>query len=369
MRRHTILRSTVLLSGCLAAVSLATALPAQAQFPLDPRALLGRMTAPLRQMLPHPPRPRTVSREPSRRDEAAEPELGRLGLVGPLTWPTAYEDVIGYTFWPKDYEDAYRQHGFSDITLAIVMPTDNAPPPEARRRAETTGSAANDAASANACTNTPVQNDWPKAQIAQTVQLDGSQRNALDRLQTTINSAAKSVRASACRDVGALSPPDRLEANVQRLWAVQNATVVIRGALKNFYDTLSDEQKAKFRAAPEPQPADTKNSSQPMGRLQQACAQGADDDRLVKQIQRNVRPTPQQKASVEMLAKTSGGMAQYLMASCMQPTPDDPLARLDSANGRLTAINYAATTMEIALNQLYGALNDEQRKRFEALGR
>ena len=27
----------------------------------------------------------------------------RLGTVGPLAWPTAYEDVVGFTLWPKEY--------------------------------------------------------------------------------------------------------------------------------------------------------------------------------------------------------------------------------------------------------------------------
>jgi hypothetical protein len=154
---------------------------------------------------------------------------------------------------------------------------------------------------------------------------------------------------------------------VQRLWAVQNAGVVIRGALKDFYDTLTDEQKAKFQTASQANPpGDSRNTGNPMGR-QQACTQGADDDRLIKQIQQTVRPTPRQRPSIEMLGKTAGGMEQYLMASCSQPTPEDPLARLDAANNRLTAINYAATSMEVALNQFRAALSVDQRKKFDTL--
>lgn len=383
-------RYVVFMAGILAAAAVVPS-GAQAQFPLDPRALLGRITAPLRHMLPHPHFRQRVIHSPRISAPAHEAdthrapdaqrvtevqrsapaqETSKLGVVGPQVWPSAYQDVIGYTFWPNDYGAAYRQHGFGDITTAILTPAETAPPAaEARRRQpETTGSASSDASSAPPCDTRAARSDWPKVQIEQTVQLNDTQRNALDNLQATINDAANALRASACRDTAALGPMERLEATVQRLWAVQNAGVVIRGALKNFYDALSDEQKSKFRIAPDNQPNESKNAANPMGR-QQACAPGAGDDRLMKQILQTVRPTSQQKQSVEVLSKTSAGMAQYLMASCAQPTPDDPLARLDAANDRLTVINYAATSMEVALNQFSSALTDEQRKKFDALGR
>jgi hypothetical protein len=367
MRRHVIL-----MTGLLAA---ATLLPtaAQAQFPFDPRALLNRMTAPLRHILPHPPvRHRSANRSAAQETTARAPseqETIGLGVVGPRTWPSAYEDVIGYTFWPNDYEADYRQHGFGDIAGAILAPPEKGPASaDTRSRASTTGSAS--ASVAPDCDDTRVRNDWPRAEITRAIDLNDNQRGALDRLQTAINDAAKSVRNGACQSADTSTPADRLELAVQRLWSVQNASVVVRGALKDFYDTLSDEQKAKFRPAPDKAKAektDSKPGDNPMNR--QACAQQAGgDERLMKQIQQAVRPTRQQKAGVEALAKTAGGMSQYLTASCAQPTPDDPLARLDAATGRLTAINYAATSMEVALSQFSAALTDDQRKKFDALG-
>lgn len=365
-------RSAILVAGLLAATSV---LPpsAQAQFPFDPRALLNRLTAPLRHALPHPPaRHRGASRPPAQESAAprapSEQETAGLGTVGPRSWPSAYEDVIGYTFWPNDYEAEYRQHGFGDVVAAILEPPERGPASASaqRRPATTTGSGAG---SVNPdCDETRVRTDWPKAEIEKTVELTDVQRGALDQLQTAINNAAKSVRAGACQPIDTVNPSDRLEATVQRLWAVQNASIVIRGAAKNFYDSLTEEQKAKFRLAPDKARADGRPGDNPMNR--QGCAQQADmSERLMRPIQQTVRPTPQQKASVEMLGRTAGGMNQYLMASCAQPTPEEPLARLDAATGRLTAINYAATSMEVALNQFSAALTDEQRKRFDTMGR
>lgn len=364
-------RSAILVVGLLAAMPM---LPtsAQAQFPFDPRALLNRLTAPLRHALPHPPARHRSANRPERETTASrapsEQEVMGLGTVGPRSWPSAYEDVIGYTFWPNEYEGEYRQHGFSDVVAAILAPPERGPASaDAGRRPVTTGSAV---ASPNPdCDDARVRTDWPKADIERTVELNDTQRTALDQLQTAINNAAKSVRNGACQPSDAATPADRLETAVQRLWAVQNANVVIRGAAKNFYDTLTDEQKAKFRLASDNKArVDGKPGDNPMNR--QGCAQQADvHERLMRQIQQTVRPTPQQKANVETLSRTAGGMNQYLLAACAQPTPDNPLARLDAATGRLTAINYAATSMEVALNQFAASLTDEQRKRFDAMGR
>ncbi|MCK9913412.1 Spy/CpxP family protein refolding chaperone [Microbacteriaceae bacterium K1510] len=345
---------------------------AQAQFPFDPRALLNRLTAPLRHALPRPPvRHRSASRPPAQETTASraptEQEIIGLGIVGPRSWPSAYEDVIGYTFWPNEYEAEFRQRGFGDVVAAILAPPERGPASaDAARRPVTTGSAV--ASADPECDETRVRTDWPKADIERTVELNDTQRSALDQLQTAINNAAKSVRSGACQPSDAATPADRLETAVRQLWAVQNAGIVIRGAAKNFYDTLTDEQKAKFRLVPDRARADGKPGDNPMNR--QGCAQQADvHERLMRQIQQTVRPTPQQRASVEMLGRTAGGMNQYLMAACARPTQEDPLARLDSATSRLTAINYAATSMEVALSQFSAALTDEQRKRFDAMGR
>ena len=39
----------------------------------------------------------------------------RSARSGPLTWPTAYEDVIGFTLWPSEYGERLRSHGIGDV--------------------------------------------------------------------------------------------------------------------------------------------------------------------------------------------------------------------------------------------------------------
>jgi hypothetical protein len=62
-------------------------------------------------------------------------------------------------------------------------------------------------------------------------------------------------------------------------------------------------------------------------------------------------------------------MAKLLIASCAQPVPADPMARLDSADDQLTAMNYAATTVQVAFDDFYGKLDNEQKARFDSLSR
>jgi hypothetical protein len=45
------------------------------------------------------------------------------------------------------------------------------------------------------------------------------------------------------------------------------------------------------------------------------------------------------------------------------------MARLDNANDQLTAMNYAATTVQIAFDDFYLKLSNDQKSRFYSLGR
>jgi hypothetical protein len=373
MRRHILLTVGV--------VTAATILPgaAEAQFPFSPRGFLGAVTAPLRGMLERLPHGSVHRHRPSRGAEAnrvappeqdQEQDQAKLGWVGPLAWPTAYEDVVGYTLWPNDYGEDFRQHGFGDIVATIVGPL-RAPAPTVvgTNRPETVG-----AAPSNACDdNSATQSDWPGIQVGQTITLTPEQKTTLDKLQVASAEAVKTIKAG-CIDAAQRPPTQRLTELEQRLWQVQNAGSLIRAPLKAFYDSLTPEQKAKFTVqAPAAQDTrgDPRAANNAMGRQLQACAaqSAGDADRLIKQIQQAVRPTPQQRAGLEAFGKASSDMAKLLIASCAQPMPADPVARLDAADNRLTTMNYAATSVDVALNAFYGGLTSEQKARFDTLGK
>jgi len=384
MRGRTILLATVL----AAAISLPDASYAQ----LSPQGIIGGITRPFRHMLGHFrhfPRghhrraaieSRASAPAPSRASGSAPsnalstPAGARLGWVGPPGWPTAFEDLVGFTFWPDDFTPRLRGRGF-DVIADTITGRFDVPRPA---RTATTGTAfTNDAdneLSMGRCgDNANSDSNWPAVRIEQIMQLSDAEHAALENLQTTTSQSAKTIRANCVGPAAGAASPDRLRALVQTVWAVRDAGISMREPLKNFYDTLTVAQKNSFvRQLPQNSPPpDPKEAGTEMNKQFQACAsQNVEKaERMIKEIEMRVRPNKDQAASLENLHKVSGDMAKLLIASCAQPVPADPMERLDSANDQLTAINYAATTVQIALDEFYLKLNNDQKVRFDSLTR
>ncbi len=371
-------RTTILL-GMLGA---AVAIPDLAQAQFSPQGLIGGITRPFRQMLghlghyPRGHRHRTATAD-SQAPAAAPsneppPSTGsRLGWAGPPAWASAYEDVLGFTFWPDDYAPRLRSRGFDVIADTITGHIDA--PRRADRVATTGTGVGSDASNAKTvCDDSGTRNVWPAARIEQILQLTDSEHEAVEKLQYAILQSIKPVK-SDCGASAELSPPDRLGALVQMVWAVRDAGISVRAPLKTFYDSLTTTQKNSF-ASRSPQtepPAQANAANSGMNKQYQACAaQNAEKaERLAKEIEMRVRPTKDQAASFENFHKVSSDMAKLLIASCVQPIPADPMARLDDANDQLTAINYAATTVQIAFDNFYAKLDDGQKTRFNSLSR
>jgi LTXXQ motif family protein len=351
---------------------------------LSPQGVIGGITRPLRQVIGrfgHRPRvrhhraraaePRAVAAAPA---ETAGIPGSRLGWVGPPAWPNAYEDVLGFAFWPDDYAARLRGHGFDVIADTI---TGRLELPRSLARTATTGSAVrSDAEGENSvdqcgdASNTT--SNWPSSRIEQVLQLSNVQHAALDKIQSATVQSAKKIRAD-CRGLGPLAPPDRLRALVQTLWTVRDAGISMREPLKNFSELLTNTQKNSF-VSRQPQkmpPPESNTASEGMNKQYQACVSqnAARAERMIKEIEMRVRPDKDQAQSFENFHKVSSDMAKMLIASCVQPISPEPLARLDAANDQLTAINYAATTVQIAFDDFYRKLKSDQKARFDSMAR
>ncbi|MBM3530028.1 MAG: hypothetical protein FJX62_18255, partial [Alphaproteobacteria bacterium] len=335
------------------------------------------------------PEPYRPSREPS-----------QLGLAVPLTWPSAYEDVVGFTLWPNSYDRRLRSHGIGNVLAAIFAPS------ELARSRQASAAQPGAMAALDPCTNaSQTVADWPGRQIELAIKTSRTQRAAIDKLRAAVSAATASIR-TACRNDTLLTPVARLRSLQNHLWAVQEAAIQLRAPLAEFYDSLSDEQKQQFMVAaqqaasgaaaqmaaanPE-QTASTQASAQAKTGANQAAASadpraaiqagaGAISPELARmcgmplsrewpvgQIAQAVRPNAAQQASLEALQKTAFEMGQLLMASCMTPPLPTPIERLDAATDRLTAVIFAASNVALALNDLYGQLSDEQKARFDTL--
>jgi hypothetical protein len=307
-------------------------------------------------------------------NEAASITGSRFGWAGPPVWPNAYEDVLGFAFWPDDYAARLRTRGFDVIADTISGRFDL---PRTLARTATTGAAVRSDADDNGPTDrcnddTSAQDKWPATRIEQLLQLSDTQHDALEKLQSATAQSIKTIKAT-CRDPGALSPSDRLRALVQTLWAVRDAGIFVREPLKTFLDTLTNAQKNSFVGhLPENgSPPVPKTASGDVNMQYQACAsQNAERaERLIKDIEMKIRPNQEQSASLEKLHKVSSDMAKLLIASCAQPVPNDPLARLDAADDQLAAMNYAATTVQITFDEFYAKLDKDRKTRFGSFRR
>ncbi len=94
----------------------------------------------------------------------------------------------------------------------------------------------------------------PIDRIAQAVQPTPAQRSVLDELKDASGKAAEGLKAD-CPTYQVLTFTGRVEAMEKRLSAMLDAVKTVRPALTKFYDSLGDEQKARFnslRSAPRP---------------------------------------------------------------------------------------------------------------------
>ena len=193
---------------------------------------------------------------------------------------------------------------------------------------------------------------------------------AYDELRARLIEGGKAINAR-CLAAEPDSPTERLAALEQRLWALRDAGQLVRPALKAFYDTLSDQQKAKFTTIADPPAPDSgKVAMAPMGQRYQACAaqSAGETDHLIAEIEKKVRPGRAQQAGLDDLRNKSAQMEKLLLASCARPIANNPLARLDAADERLVAMNFAASNLEMALNNFYASLDSRQKARFQSLG-
>jgi LTXXQ motif family protein len=300
-----------------------------------------------------------------------------IGWVGPLFWPYAYDDFVDYafypyaydTFWPYAYDDFYDgmfgayAEGYGGTYAAVG-------PPESyggRRSASAhggRGSAAGRSVGADLCSGqTAGLTDWPIERIAQTVEPNDAQRAALDELKDATAQALDILKA-ACPTALPSTPTGRIEAMRQRLEAMQQAVRTVRPALDKFYQSLNDEQKARFSAL-----GSDDNQQQAKRDLTQACGERASGiaSLPLQQIERAVQPDEAQRAALKQLQDATSQAANLLRSDCPTDRALTPVGRLQAMEQRLDAMLRAVQTVEPALQKFYASLGDEKKERFNRL--
>jgi LTXXQ motif family protein len=164
-----------------------------------------------------------------------------------------------------------------------------------------------------------------------------------------------------------MTPPGRLRAMTNRVSATLDAVRIVRPALEQFYNSLNDEQKARFNALG---PNIGERSQQ-----QEASAQseGCGDPKSsltqlpIERIEAVVRPAGEQKEALDRLSDVTKKAVAGLQAACPDDVPLTPIGRLDAMEKRLKAMLEAADWVQDALDQFYATLSSEQKARFNTL--
>jgi hypothetical protein len=303
---------------------------------------------------------------------------GFVGWFGPVFWPTAYDDVFDYVFWPAEYDNyGFWASAYDDVLGNAFFAPDTegisvgggyvVRGGRGHGHRRHTREASRGGSAGDVCRIDPGLTRWPIDEIAQVVEPTPDQQRLLDDLRVASDRAAQVLQA-ACPSRPPSTPLGRLDAMGKRLDAMLQALDVVRPALAKFFDSLSDEQKARFNAMGREQGGDqasAKDEARPCGTQAPAGLTSEAIDR----IEQDVRPNDRQRADLDALRDAAGKTADELRNACPRETPITPVARLDAMRTRVQAMIDAINTVRPALARFYASLSDEQKAHFNLTAR
>lgn len=147
---------------------------------------------------------------------------------------------------------------------------------------------------------------------------------------------------------------------------MRDAVGILQPALEKFYGLLSDDQKAKVTALVADQHRGQREATADNGNCN--TAQPAAIAWPGDIIERDVKPTDAQRASLDALRDAATKAEDTLKSSCPPTDARTPPARLAAVQARLDSMLQAIGTVRPALDSFYGALSDEQKAAFDAVG-
>jgi hypothetical protein len=304
---------------------------------------------------------------------------------GPVYYPYAYNDLFYYTFWPDEYDPGYWAYAYDDMFDGVFFP-DGAPYAEYAADGPyagpdgrvTTGSAPGRPATPGRLAQATREfcadqakgvTAWPLDRIAEAVQPNEDQKGLLENLRQAANDAAAKFK-EACPDAVPLTPVSRLQTMILRLQATDEAIQTVKPALVAFTNSLSDEQKARFNEIGA-QLGQPKQQSANQSRPEANCSgeKAGISSLAINRIEDMVRPNDTQGAALDKLDAAIHKAVETLNAACPNAVPETPVGRLDVMQKRVEAMIDAANAVRPALEEFYTSLNDEQKAKFNRLGR
>jgi LTXXQ motif family protein len=293
-----------------------------------------------------------------------------LGWIGPLFWPYAAGDIFYSALWPDDYYDVdpFWAYGYGDIYSAVFSPysyDDYVSGPSAPAKMATLTQSM-----AQSCSDEAAEvTGWPIDQIQAAVQPTQQQVALLDDLGNALVKASDEVK-SHCPTEVSFTPTARLGEMQRRLQALVDAVAIVNPPLQGFYESLSDEQKARFNSIAPPAPKQTSHNQQAALNPQAECNAGASAMAWPTDlIDRVVKPDDAQRAKLVALQSAASQASDMIKAACPSDLPATPPERLAAVGKRLSTMLQAVSTMQPALADFYNSLSDDQKAHFNGMGK
>jgi hypothetical protein len=305
------------------------------------------------------------------------------GWYGPVFWPFAYDILFADLFWPWAYDYPFWAYGYPDIygglfwpygydDLAGYLPPGPGPVVYGGGGAAVRGAYARGTRSESRQAEVTGQINqscgedskevagWPIDRIEQVVTPTADQRALLDDFSNASIRAAQAIK-EACPTTIAFAPTGRLDAMQKRIGGMVQAIDIVAPPLDKFYDSLTDEQKARLNAA-----------SDQGGKNRSLANCGAVSNATQwpgERIEKAVRPDAAQQAKLDALKTAMANAADQLSKSCPSSLPATPSARLGAISMRLNTMLDSVKSVRGALDDFYSSLSDEQKAQFNLIGR
>src|SRR5262249_13527963 len=169
-----------------------------------------------------------------------------------------------------------------------------------------------------------------------------------DELRAASAKAVDMLKSGCPNDLPSI-PTGRLAAMESRLQVMLAAVQTVHPALERFYQSLSDEQKARFNAISSAQDPDAVAKDQ--RDLTKWCVEQTARDRSmgcdvkrpgfpaqpIDRIGQAVQPTPAQRATLDELKDASVKAGERLKTECPAYQPLTPTGRVEAMEKRLEA--------------------------------
>ena len=143
------------------------------------------------------------------------------------------------------------------------------------------------------------------------------------------------------------------------------AVRTVRPVIKKFYNSLNDEQRARFNAL-SPDNGDQQQAQRDLTQVCNARASGI-ASLPVERIERALGPNEAQESALKQLQDATAQASNLLSSDCPTYRALTAVGRLQAMEERLDAMLRAVQTVQPALETFYASLSDEQKERFNRL--